>query len=830
MTFMSRAKTKSISAPPAWPKPEARPASPSQAPNNPKVGVRKLRRGEGPLLKSLMSAVVDSAMDAIISVDENQDIILFNAAAEEMFQCSRKEALGRKLDRFIPERHRTAHRHHVEDFGSSGKTTRSVGRLGTLCGLRANGEEFPIEASISQVEAGGQKIFTAILRDVTGQLAAGELPSRLAAIIASSDDAIIGKNLDGIVTSWNRGAETMFGYSAKEMVGQPLARTIPPDRLREEKKILSQIRQGERVKRFDTVRQCKNGQSIEVSVTVSPVQDAAGRVVGASQVARDITERQRAERELRHREEYFGSLIAYASDLITLVDGDGLIHFQSPSIERVLNLKAEQVTGRNFSEFIHPEDWPRVLTLIRRALAHPDSPVAIECRLRHHDGGWHLFASVGKFMVHSSGFNVEKQNSEPQTLNPEQKIRVVFNSHDITAARNLEEQLLQAQKMEAIGTLAGGIAHDFNNMLAGILGSAELVREDLGPNHPSQEYVQSIMTAAHRARELVQQILSFSRRRESEKRVLPLQPIVGECIKLLRSTIPAMVKITHYIEPHCPPVLADPTQIHQVIMNICTNAWHALPETGGHMDFTLRSAEVDAAMAARHGQLRPGLYARLVVTDNGHGMDAATRERIFEPFFTTKPATKGSGLGLSVVHGIIKSHSGAILVESEPGRGTTFQIYLPAARLAARKESSQPAPAIPHGHGERILFVDDEPIVGRSTEELLKRLGYAVTRCGQSEEALARFRQAPQDFDLIITDWAMPGMSGTELVSAMKEVRPDIPMLLVSGFVGALVEETAKMMGIGEVLVKPVNPELLAQAADLVLSRAAKAGKVKSTC
>jgi len=265
-------------------------------------------------------------------------------------------------------------------------------------------------------------------------------------------------------------------------------------------------------------------------------------------------------------------------------------------------------------------------------------------------------------------------------------------------------------------------------------------------------------------------------------------------------------------------------------MNICTNAWHALPETGGHMDFTLRSAEVDAAMAARHGQLRPGLYARLVVTDNGHGMDAATRERIFEPFFTTKPATKGSGLGLSVVHGIIKSHSGAILVESEPGRGTTFQIYLPAARLAARKESSQPAPAIPHGHGERILFVDDEPIVGRSTEELLKRLGYAVTRCGQSEEALARFRQAPQDFDLIITDWAMPGMSGTELVSAMKEVRPDIPMLLVSGFVGALVEETAKMMGIGEVLVKPVNPELLAQAADLVLSRAAKAGKVKSTC
>ncbi len=574
---------------------------------------------------------------------------------------------------------------------------------------------------------------------------------------------------------------------------------------------MQRIRQGEHVKRFDTVRRRKDGRLIDVSVTVSPIKDAAGRVVGASKVARDITERKRAELELRHREEYFRSLIEYASDLITLVDEEGVIHFQSPSIERVLELKPEQVTGRNLSEFTHPEDLPRLSAMIRRALANPDSPVSIECRLRHRDGGWHLFASVGRSIPHGADGK-----------------RVVFNSRDISASRNLEEQLLQAQKMEAIGTLAGGIAHDFNNMLAGILGSAELVREDLGPGHPSQEYVESIMTAANRARELVQQILTFSRRRESEKRVLSLQPIVGECIKLLRSTIPAMVKITHYVEPHCPPVLANPTQIHQVVMNICTNAWHALPETGGRINITLESAEVDVAMAMRHGQLHPGAFARLVITDNGHGMDAATRERIFEPFFTTKPSSKGSGLGLSVVLGIIKAHNGAILVESEPGKGTTFQIYLPA-RSANRKESPLPARAIPHGHGERILFVDDEPIVGRSTEELLKRLGYTVTRCGQSEEALARFRQTPRDFDLIITDWAMPGMSGTELISAMREIKPDIPILLMSGFVSNLVEKTAKTMGIGEILVKPVNPELLAQTVDLVLLRAARAGSVKST-
>jgi len=258
-------------------------------------------------------------------------------------------------------------------------------------------------------------------------------------------------------------------------------------------------------------------------------------------------------------------------------------------------------------------------------------------------------------------------------------------------------------------------------------------------------------------------------------------------------------------------------------MNISTNAWHALPETGGHIDISLRVMDVDTMMAARYRELRPGSYVRLSIADNGHGMDAQTRERIFEPFFTTKPASKGSGLGLSVVHGIVKSHWGAILVESEPGRGTTFQVYLPA-KPARRTEPSAQAMTVPHGHGERILFVDDEPIVARSTEEFLKRLGYVVTRCEQSDDALARFRRAPQEFDLIVTDWAMPGMSGTELVSAMRETRPDIPMLLMSGFVDSTVQLAAKAIGIGEILIKPVNPELLAQAVAQVLARGTKAG------
>ena len=471
------------------------------------------------------------------------------------------------------------------------------------------------------------------------------------------------------------------------------------------------------------------------------------------------------------------------------------------AFEKLTGLK--NVVGRKMSEVVPGllESQPELLRVFGR-VAMTGHPERIEIEIKAL-AGWYSIAAY---------------SMEPGSF------MIVFDN--ITERKALEADLRQAQKMEAIGQLAGGVAHDFNNMLAGILGSAELVREDLGDTHPSQQYIQSIMTAANRSRELVQQILTFSRRQESEKQVLRLQPIVGECVKLLRSTIPAMVKITHYVDAKCPPVLANPTQIHQVVMNICTNAWQALAETGGRIDITLRALEVDADMVARHRELRLGSHACLTVTDNGCGMDAATRKRIFEPFFTTKPISKGSGLGLSVVHGIIKSHLGAILVESEPGRGTTFQIYLPT-RPASQKESPSPVSAIPHGHGERILFVDDEAIVGRSTEEFLRRLGYAVTRFEESEEALARFRQAPQDFDLIFTDWAMPVMSGTELVSAMHEVRPGIPMLLMSGFVDNTMEKNAKTTGIGEVLTKPVTPELLAQAVAQVLSRASKTGAGK---
>lgn len=387
--------------------------------------------------------------------------------------------------------------------------------------------------------------------------------------------------------------------------------------------------------------------------------------------------------------------------------------------------------------------------------------------------------------------------------------------------RSLEAQLRQVQKLEAIGTLAGGIAHDFNNALAGILGSVELAQMEIPNDHPAQPFLQSILVSSNRARELVQQILAFSRRKESEKILLHLQPVVTECAKLLRATIPAMVRITYRVENTCPPVLADPVQIHQVIMNLGTNAWQALPSGNGHIELNLQTEEVTDTKAGHHAALQAGTYVCLTIKDNGHGMDLATQQRIFEPFFTTKPPGTGTGLGLSVAHGIIQAHQGALLVQSAPGQGAVFSIYLPAQVVpSTAAESAPPRKPSRKGRGERILFVDDELSLAVITEKILTRMGYAVTRFDRAERALERFRETPGDFDLAITDYAMPGMSGTDLAQALLQLRADLPVLLLSGYADQTVHEVARTIGIREVLLKPLAVEGLRQAVSRALASA----------
>jgi PAS domain S-box-containing protein len=386
-----------------------------------------------------------------------------------------------------------------------------------------------------------------------------------------------------------------------------------------------------------------------------------------------------------------------------------------------------------------------------------------------------------------------------------------------TALRQSEAALRQAQKMESLGTLAGGIAHDFNNILTGILGHTQLALGDLPPGHPVQSSLQGILRSGARARDLVQQILTFSRKTESERHPVKLQLVLMETLNLLRSTLPAMVRIEHSIDPACPPVLADSTQLHQVVLNLCTNSWQALPETGGVIEIALSARVLTSGEAAQHPPLRPGLHVVLSVRDNGRGMEAGTVERIFEPFFTTKEAGKGTGLGLAVVHSVVTGHNGAIKVASTAGRGTQFAILLPALAVSVPDYVSTPPMEPPRGQGQKVLVVDDEPPSGSVITRIIARLGYEATYCQDSLQAIGLI--FANDYDLLVTDLAMPGLPGDELARQALARKPDLSVLLLSGFIEPAKFEQLRQIGVREILGKPPAIEELGFALHRCLQR-----------
>jgi len=383
---------------------------------------------------------------------------------------------------------------------------------------------------------------------------------------------------------------------------------------------------------------------------------------------------------------------------------------------------------------------------------------------------------------------------------------------DITAQKEMAIRLHQAEKLEAIGTLAGGIAHDFNNILAPILGYAELMKMELTPESPAWRKIDLVEGAAIRAKDLVQHILTFSRQKEQER--LPLAPhvVIKEALKLLRATIPTTIEIRQDINPESGMVLADATQLHRIVMNLCTNAYHAMRKTGGVMAVSLRPVQIERDDPKVNGMaLTAGPYVVFEVSDTGCGMDRQTMAKIFDPYFTTKEKGEGTGLGLSVVHGIVKEDGGYISVYSEPGKGATFRVYLPrivSAPVEGVYLAAQPLP----GGSERILLVDDDrAIVGLETL-VLETLGYRVTGKTSSKEALAVFQKAPRDFDLLLTDMTMPELTGVDLSQRVHAIRPDIPIILCTGFSELIDGDKARELGIQAFLMKPILNRDLAEA------------------
>ena len=466
---------------------------------------------------------------------------------------------------------------------------------------------------------------------------------------------------------------------------------------------------------------------------------------------------------LRDVEQRLRAVIEHAPVVVFAIDQEGIFTLSEGRGLQALGLAPGQVVGMSAFEIYR--DFPQIAANLRACL----SGNMVNDVVR-----------VGNLVFES--LYVPRRDAA------ERVIGVSGVAWDVTArvraeetARDLEAQLRQSQKMETVGTLAGGIAHDFNNILSPILGFSDLALMDLPAGHPARDDIDQVIKAARRARELVEQILIFSRRSDQAKRPVQLHLVVNEALRLIRSMLPATIEMSQRIENQGDTVLADAGQLHQVVMNLAMNAAYAMRSTGGILRVELVRKDIDAAAATTIGDLPPGPFVVLSVIDQGEGIDEATRSRVFEPFFTTKRPGEGTGLGLSVVHGIVHSHGGGIEVTSVPGEGTAFHAYFPAAagiEVGVRDEVAPEA----GGGGEHILIVDDEPAIVVLLRRMLEARGYKVTATASSEEALACFRRTPELFHAVITDQTMPRMNGFELARAIHEHRPGVPVVLTTGF------------------------------------------------
>jgi PAS domain S-box-containing protein len=544
-----------------------------------------------------------------------------------------------------------------------------------------------------------------------------------------------------------------------------------------------------------------NGARTWYQLSKIPLRDEQGGLAGLVGIKQDITAHKRAEESVRQAEAKYREIFDHAVEGIVQTDPSGRIITANPTMARLLGYGSPEeliAACLNMDRDVHVKPGDRT-SLLRRALAGGRD--FIQCQFKRRDGQL-IWVSLNVRAVRD-------ERGEPRYFEG--------TCVDITESRRLEEQLRQTQKMEAIGQLAGGIAHDFNNIIGAILGNVELARL-LPAGHPGrEESLDAIHGASKRAAELVKQILAFSRRQEAKRQPMELRTILREVLKLLRATIPASVEFEADLAA-TPTVLADPSEIHQVAMNLCTNAWHALKGGAGVIRVTVAETVVDEALARVHPDLRAGRYVRLNVSDNGCGMDAATLARIFDPFFTTKPAGQGTGLGLAVVHGIVKNHDGGIVVESQPGRGTTFQLYFPVFAASIAETAAEPKP-LPQGNGERILFVDDEEPMARMGQAVLERLGFQATATTNPAEALAWFREQPDRFDLVITDLNMPGLDGLALARELQAARPGVPLILATGYSASLDAAAARKLGFSELLPKPYDLRSLGAAAGRALNR-----------
>jgi two-component system cell cycle sensor histidine kinase/response regulator CckA len=867
-------------------------------------------------------AVLDSALDCILWVDKRGRIIEFNPAAERTFRISRAAALGKDLSETILP---AALRPHLRSELFASVASSGVEVVGTRLEtkvMRADGEEFPAEITVTTAVIDESTTFIVYIRDITARRLAQETVVRLAAIVESSQDAIIGTDLKYRITSWNKGAELMYGYAAAEVIGKSISILAPSDRAEEAIRIREKVRTGIKANSSDTVRVAKDGRRLDVSISISPVLDSDGNVVGASAIGRDVTAFKQTQNALRKASE----TSIYASPVpIIAVDTKRRVTSWNPAAQAAFGWSEEDVLGK-LPPITLEGGNQQASSLHKRALAG-ETLTGIELQGRKRDGSF-MAISLSATPLWDESRNIkgiigfltditETKRSEEVLRRTEQKYRTIFENaiegiyqatpqgryisanpalarmfgfdspeelmearsdvrnqqyvhpemheefvslmrrrnlvqnfeyqavrkdgkviwisesaraardsrgrllyfegvvQDITEQRELEQQLRQMQKIEAVGRLAGGVAHDFNNVLMAISSYAELLQLQIPENDSRRRYLDEIEKAIDRASSLTKGLLTFSRKQVLSPQVLDVHALITEQLKMLRRLVPESIDIKFSPGDTEAFIKADSTQVEQVVMNLVINARDAMPNGGSVLIEVVGCGPGGAPEQSRNSI---SSHILIAVTDTGCGIDDATKAQIFEPFFTTKELGKGTGLGLAIVFDIVKQSGGQIFVESEVGRGTTFKICLPRAESATRQNAEETAATLSSAT-ETILLVEDEHTLRESIAEYLRHNGYNTLSANGGAQALSIAREFKGSIDLMLTDVIMPHMSGRELAEQLAGIHPETKVVFMSGYSDNLLSNRQVLDPKHVLLHKPIRLAALGKRLREVLER-----------
>jgi two-component system cell cycle sensor histidine kinase/response regulator CckA len=629
-------------------------------------------------------------------------------------------------------------------------------------------------------------------------------------LVENTPDIFYRTDMDGTVLYASSGVYRQSGYTVNDVIGINLARQIyafPEER----ELFLKELGEKGYVRNFEARLKRKDGTTWWACTNAQFFRGKDGNIQGVEGITRDITNIKEAEEEQRLIRQQLEASHKMLQSLLNAVPDQLFV------IDRNFN-----ILYSNYRDLIElpGQSSEKDPTCYSRFKGMPEP--CKDCSAISVFESGHI---VEKQMVISEDGCTCEVRAFPIFDDDGQVEMVVEHVRDITEQKKLEAErqsyetrIQQIQKMEALGTLAGGIAHDFNNILVAVIGYAELTLAETAKSSPHHRNLQKILQAGMRARDLVNQILTFGRQEKRELKPLQIDALVKEALGMLRSTLPATIEISQDLAGKVDYVMADPTQVHQIIINLCTNAAQAMEEDGGQLRVGLSQVELPAHVASTHPGAQPGSYVRLSVQDTGKGIAPDILDKIFHPYFTTKDKGKGTGLGLAMVHGIVKSYGGFIDVRSTAGHGAVFHVFIPTIEQPKMNEDFLGAD-LPTGN-ERVLLVDDEPFVIDVIREMLSLQGYHVTTAGGGLEALAIIRDAPRDFDLVVTDMTMPKLTGERLSLGIKKIRPDIPIILCTGYSDKLAGKSAVDFGIQDIIVKPINQAELARTVRIVLDKA----------